>query len=138
MNERTAFELLGLRSRRLLCLALSVVATLFACATLADSGALSDPTAPPPTRVAPGASAHNATDYHLSGIWWRSSHGSAVVNGKTVSSGASVDGAEVVVIGPDFVRLRMANGELTTLRSSPSVVQRGEKSGQNGDLAARE
>ena len=95
---------------------------LAAAATTAAGGPLVDPTALP-ARAAPVASAA-AAEYRLSGIWWRGGHGAAVVNGVRVVAGTRVEGAQVVAVGQDQVRLRLTDGRAITLRSAPLVVRR--------------
>ena len=92
---------------------------------LAVPGELADPTAPSP-RVPQAVAREPSVEYRLSGIWWRAGSGSAVVNGVTVTAGAVVDGATVVAVGAEQVRLRLGDGTVTTLRSAPQVARRGD------------
>ena len=133
---KTSESTLSHRQFRSLLVALGAAATLIAPGAFAAPGELRDPTAPPVLVATTVASA--SVEYQLSGIWWRGRHGSAVVNGRTVSPGATVDGAEVVVVAADYVQLRLATGAIATLRNAPLVVRRKEIADQHGDLAARE
>jgi MSHA biogenesis protein MshK len=98
----------------------AVLALLLAGATLADAQALRDPTRPPGRATVRGDAAPRQEGFVLQSILNSPERKAAVVNGKVVGPGDSVDGYLLVGIAEDEVVLK--NGaQVKRLRLYPSV-----------------
>ncbi len=97
---------------------------LLGLAGAASAEVLDDPTRPPGYRLAaPGGKAAGPRGWRLSGIWIREGERLALINGRLVRPGQTIDGARLLAITPTTVRLQ--RGERTlTVRLLPRRVKR--------------
>lgn len=82
----------------------------FAAAALAGAE-LPDPTRPALAVPAAGSVEAPAGSYALSAVWIGAQRRVALINGRPVAVGDSVDGARVLAIDASGVRIRAADGE---------------------------
>lgn len=85
--------------------------------------ALEDPMRPPHSAAVTGAAPRAATQFVLSSTLIARERRSAVINGRSVSVGDSVDGARVIEIQPTQVRLQHQGRQLT-LQLLPVAVKK--------------
>ncbi|HWA13355.1 MAG TPA: hypothetical protein VHA15_09710 [Burkholderiales bacterium] len=112
-----------------------VLALLLAGAALADAQALRDPTRPPGRPAVRGEAAPRQEGLVLQSILNSPQRKAAVVNGKVVAPGDSVDGFLLVGIAEDEVVLK--NGaDVRRLRLYPSVGIRKQRQAQGAAAEA--
>lgn len=87
------------------------------------AAALDDPMRPPPGAAATSAAPATATQFVLSSTLIARERRSAVINGRNVGVGDSVDGARVVEIQPTQVRLQHQGRQLT-LQLLPVAIKK--------------
>ena len=94
-------------------------------ATAPAGAELSDPLAPPTPDVdAVEPAEPGPADYHLGSTLIAGDRRVAVINGRIVGPGETVDGAEVIAVERNRVRLRRDGEEFTIASERPSIRSR--------------
>lgn len=107
-----------------------LILLLAGLAGLAQAEVLDDPTRPPGHRLsAPGKPAR-APGWHLSGIWIHEGRRLALINGRLVRPGQTVDGAKLVAVTPTTAKLQRGE-RIITVRLLPRRVKKATTTARN-------
>jgi len=98
-----------------------VCGLLLACGAAAAQDGLGDPTRPTPLRAAAPVEAAAAPQWRLQSTLVAAQRRVAVINGRTVREGETVDGARLVEVRPDGVSLERAGRTFELTLRAPAV-----------------